>query len=121
MKEVTMKFEPLYDRVVLRPLGTAEKTASGLFLPQTAQPDVMEYEVVAVGNGVPQDAAASWDRVTPWRPLQLHVGDRVLKSVYVGITVSVEGETFVIVRETEILSRVVGRAYDDVDDDVVAF
>ena len=89
--------KPLGDRVVIRVLEQEEKTASGIFLPDTAQEKPSQGEVVAVGPGKLQDDGK---RVA----LDVKVGDKIIFSKYAGTEVKFEGTKYLIVSERDILA-----------------
>lgn len=87
--------KPLGDKVVVQVLEAEEKTASGLFLPDSAKKKPTEGKVIATGNGRVLD---SGERNT----LTVKVGDRVLFSKYGGNEVSLDGEDYTILDEDQI-------------------
>lgn len=89
--------KPLGDRVVIRVLEQEEKTASGIFLPDTAKEKPSQGEVVAVGPGKLQDDGK---RVA----LDVKVGDKIVFSKYAGTEVKFEGTKYLIVSERDILA-----------------
>lgn len=89
--------KPLGDRVVIRVLEQEEKTASGIFLPDTAKEKPSQGEVVAVGPGKLQDDGK---RVA----LDVKVGDKIIFSRYAGTEVKFEGTKYLIVSERDILA-----------------
>ena len=89
--------KPLGDRVVIRVLEQEEKTASGIFLPDTAKEKPSQDEVVAVGPGKLQDDGK---RVA----LDVKVGDKIIFSKYAGTEVKFEGTKYLIVSERDILA-----------------
>lgn len=89
--------KPLGDRVVIRVLEQEEKTASGIFLPDTAKEKPSQGEVVAVGSGKVQDDGK---RVA----LDVKVGDKIIFSKYAGTEVKFEGTKYLIVSERDILA-----------------
>lgn len=89
--------KPLGDRVVIRVLEQEEKTASGIFLPDTAKEKPNQGEVVAVGPGKVQDDGK---RVA----LDVKVGDKIIFSKYAGTEVKFEGTKYLIVSERDILA-----------------
>ena len=91
-----MKIKPLYDRVVLSPLKTKEKTLGGLVLPEVAQEKSQIAKVIAVGKGGNLDGKEL--------EIQVCVGDKVLYSKYAGTDIKVEGEDYVVVRQTDVLA-----------------
>jgi chaperonin GroES len=87
-----MKITPLADRVVVRPAQAEEKTASGIIIPDTAKEKPQRGEVVATGNGKPDE------------PMTVKVGDTVLYGKYSGTELSVEGTDVLIMRESDIFA-----------------
>lgn len=91
------KIQPLADRVVVQALAEAEQTRGGLYIPDTAKEKPQQGEVVAVGPGKLSEEGT---RLTP----DVKVGDRVLYGKYSGTEVTVDGEEFLILRESDILA-----------------
>ncbi len=91
--------KPLGDKVVVKPIEAEEKTASGLYLPDTAKKKPTEGEVIAIGNGRILDNGAR-------NNLNVKVGDRVLFSKYGGNEVNVEGTDYTILDEDQIYAIV---------------
>jgi len=91
---VTLK--PLGDRIVLKRLPQEEKTAGGIFLPDTAQEKPMKGEVVAVGPGKTLDSGEK-------TRMEVEIGQIVLFGKYSGTEVKIEGEDFTILEQREIL------------------
>ena len=91
-----MKFRPLHDRVLVRRLGSEEKTAGGIIIPDSAQEKPMEGEIVAVGTG-----SKAEDGKVP--PLDVKAGERVLFGKWSGTEVQVDGEELVIMKESDIM------------------
>ncbi|ASS76777.1 co-chaperone GroES [Tumebacillus algifaecis] len=90
--------KPIGDRVVIKVVEREEKTASGLFLPDTAKEKPQEAEVVAVGTGkVVGNAVVALD---------VNVGDRIIFSKYAGTEVKYNGTEYLILREADILAIV---------------
>ena len=92
---------PLFDRVVIERTEEATKTASGLFLPETAKEKPAEGVVVAVGNGRVNDKGET-------KALTVKVGDKVLFGKYAGTEIKVQGEERLILREDDILGIIEG-------------
>ncbi|HNV74997.1 MAG: co-chaperone GroES [Gemmatimonadetes bacterium] len=90
------KVAPLADRVVVKPLEEAETMRGGLYIPDTAKEKPQQGEIVAVGPGRFEDGK----RV----PLDVQVGNRVLYGKYSGTEVTVEGDSLLILRESDILA-----------------
>lgn len=97
------KIQPLHDRVIIRRIEeSADKTAGGLFIPDTAKEKPQEGEVIAVGAGKYKEDGT---RQTP----DVKEGDRVLFGKYSGSEIKLDGEEFLIMREDEILG-IINRA-----------
>lgn len=91
-----MTFRPLHDRVLLRRLESESKTAGGILIPDTAKEKPAEGEVIAVGSGTRDDKGALV-------ALDVTVGDIVLFSKWSGTEVSIDGEEFLVVKESDIM------------------
>jgi len=92
-----MTIRPLHDRILAKRLQEQEKTAGGLFIPDTAKEKPLEAEVIAVGNGkVLEDGKV--------RALEVKKGDKVLIGKYSGSEVKLNGEEHIILREDDILA-----------------
>lgn len=83
---------PLADRVVLEPRQAETKTASGLYIPDTAKEKPQEGTALAVGSGKKDE------------PMEVKVGDSVLYGKYAGTEVTVDGKKLLIVRQSDILA-----------------
>ena len=92
-----MKIRPLYDRILVKRLDEPQKTAGGLYIPDTAKEKPQEALVVAVGNGKLQDDGSL-------RKLEVKAGDKVLFSKYSGNDIKIDGEDHLILREDDILA-----------------
>lgn len=95
-----MKINPLDDRVVVRPNEAEEKTAGGIVLPDAAKEKQQRGTVIAVGPGRLLD---SGERA----PVSVQVGDQVLFGKYGGTEIEVDGEDVKILRESDILAKLV--------------
>ena len=93
-----MNIKPLGDRVVIKNLESQETTASGIVLPGSAQEKPQVAEIMAVGPGGVVDGK---DIV-----MEVKVGDKVIFSKYSGTEIKIDGEEFIIVRQTDILAIV---------------
>jgi chaperonin GroES len=93
----TMKFRPLYDRVLVKRVSSESKSAGGLIIPDTAKEKPQEAEVIAVGAG----RALEDGKV---RPMSLNVGDRVLFGKYTGDEIKLDGVEHIILREEDVLA-----------------
>lgn len=96
-----MKLRPLHDRVVIRRVEEETKTAGGILLPGSAAEKPSQGEVIAAGNGTIAENGTV-------RPLDVKVGDKVLFGQYSGSTVKVNGEEFLIMKESEIFAVIEG-------------
>ena len=95
--------KPLHDRVILRRIEeTANQTAGGLFIPDTAKEKPQEGEVIAVGEGKYKEDGTR-------QTLDVKAGDRVLFGKYSGSEIKLDGEEYLIMREDEILG-IINRA-----------
>lgn len=94
-----MKLKPLADRVVVRALANEERTKSGIVLPDTAKEKPQEGEVLAVGSG---KMGEDGKRI----PLEVNVNDRVVFSKYGGTEIKIDGEEYLILKESDILAIV---------------
>jgi chaperonin GroES len=92
-----MKVRPLYDRILVKRLEEQQKTAGGLFIPDTAKEKPQEALVVAVGNGKVQEDGSL-------RKLELKAGDKVLFSKYSGSEIKIDGTEHLILREDDVLA-----------------
>ena len=93
-----MELKPLADRVVMKQVQAEEKTKSGIFLTSAAQEKPEIYEVVVVGPGGIVDGNEV--------KMEVQAGDHVITGKYSGTTVKVEGEEYIIVRQSDILAIV---------------
>ena len=93
-----MKVAPLADRVVVKPLEEGETMRGGLYIPDTAKEKPQQGEIVAVGPGRVDEK--SGNRV----PMEVKVGDKVLYAKYAGSEVTLDGETRLILRESDVLA-----------------
>jgi chaperonin GroES len=91
------KIQPLADRVVVQALEETEQMRGGLYIPDTAKEKPMQGTIIAVGPGKLSEEGA---RIEP----DVKVGQRVLYGKYSGTEVSVDGEEYLILRESDILA-----------------
>lgn len=87
-----ISIKPLADRVLIEPMAAETKTASGLYIPDTAKEKPQQGKVVAVGPGTKDE------KVT------LKVGDTVLYGKYAGTELKLEGTEYLMMRESDILA-----------------
>ncbi len=84
--------KPLADRVLVEPKEAETKTASGLYIPDTAKEKPQEGKVIAAGPGKKDE------------PMEVKLGDEVLYGKYAGTEVTVEGKKYLIVKQSDILA-----------------
>ncbi|MBN8689840.1 MAG: co-chaperone GroES [Armatimonadetes bacterium] len=96
-----MKLQPLHDRIIVKRADKEQVTASGIFLPDSAQEKPQRGEVLAVGPGKQLDSGQI-------APMDIKVGDFVLYGKYGGTEVTVGGEEFIILRADDVLAIVDG-------------
>lgn len=94
---MAVNIKPLADRVIVAPAAAEEKTKSGIIIPDTAKEKPQRGEIVAVGDGKFSEQGVL---VKP----QLKVGDQVLYGKYAGTEISVEGEDYLIMKESDIFA-----------------
>ena len=88
-----MNIQPLADRVLVQPQEAEEKTAGGIIIPDTAKKErPIEGKVLAVGQGTKDEE------------MVLKVGDKVLYGKYSGTEVELDGENFLIMRQSDVLA-----------------
>ena len=95
-----MKFRPLHDRVVVRRLEQDTKTKGGIIIPDTAKEKPQEGEIIAVGPGARDESG----KVVA---LDVKAGDRVLFGKWSGTEVKIDGEDFLIMKESDIMGVIV--------------
>jgi chaperonin GroES len=96
-----MNLKPLGDRLIVKAIEEEETTASGIVLPDTAKEKPQKGTVVAVGDG-------AWDEDGEKRiPLDVAEGDEVLYSKYGGTEIKVDGDDLLVLRESDVLAKVV--------------
>lgn len=87
-----MSIKPLADRVLVKPAAAEEKTVGGIIIPDTAKEKPLKGKVVAVGNGTKDEE------------MVLKAGDQVLYGKYAGTEIELEGENFLIMRQSDVLA-----------------
>src|SRR5215208_5659044 len=89
-----LNITPLHDRVIVKPAAAEEKTAGGIIIPDTAKKKPQRGTVIAAGPGKKDE------------PVTVKTGDTVLYGKYAGTEIQIEGEDFLIMRESDILAIV---------------
>ena len=87
-----MNIKPLADRVLVKPAAAEEKTVAGIIIPDTAKEKPLKGEVLAVGNGTKDEE------------MVVKVGDTVLYGKYAGNEVELDGEKYLIMRQSDVLA-----------------
>ncbi len=87
-----MNIKPLADRVLIQPSAAEEVTASGIIIPDSAKEKPLKGKVLAVGDGTKDEA------------MVVKVGDTVLYGKYAGTEIEVDGEKYLIMRQSDILA-----------------
>jgi chaperonin GroES len=87
---VKINVKPLADRVLVKPAEAETKTAAGIIIPDTAKEKPMKGEVIAIGVGKKDE------------PMTVKVGDSVLYGKYSGTEINIEGNDYLIMRESDI-------------------
>lgn len=87
-----MKIKPLADRVLVEPKAAEEKTAGGLFIPDTAKEKPLEGKVVAAGPGTKE--------IT----MEVKVGDTVLYGKFAGTEINVNGKDYLMMKQSDIFA-----------------
>jgi len=90
---MNMTLKPLSDRVLIKPAPAEQKTAGGIIIPDSAKEKPLKGEVIAVGPGTKDEA------------MQLAVGDSVLYGKYSGTEIELDGEKYLIMRQSDILAK----------------
>ncbi len=98
-----MTFRPLHDRVLVKRVESEEKTASGIIIPDTAKEKPMEGEVVSVGTGSRNESGT----ITP---LDVKPGDRILFGKWSGTEIKVDGEEYLVMKESDIMGVIEGKS-----------
>lgn len=87
-----MTIKPLADRVLIKPAPAEEKTVGGIIIPDTAKEKPLQGSVIAVGNGTKDEE------------IVLKAGDTVLYGKYSGTEVELDGEKYLIMRQSDVLA-----------------
>ena len=86
------KIQPLADRVLVRPAAAEEKTVAGIIIPDGAKEKPLRGEVLSVGNGTKDEQ------------MVLKAGDQVLYGKYAGTELELDGEKYLIMRQSDVLA-----------------
>ena len=91
-----MKFSPLHDRVLVKRIESEEKTKSGIIIPDTAKEKPQEGEIIAVGSGTRKEDGSLI-------ALDVKAGDRVLFGKWSGTEIKIDGDEFLVMKESDIM------------------
>ena len=94
-----LKIKPLGDRIVVKPMEAEEKTKGGIILPDTAKEKPVEGTIVAAGPGRKSDDGKLVE-------MEVKAGDKVLYGKYSGTEVTIDGDEYLIMRESDIFAIV---------------
>ncbi|MCH7773304.1 MAG: co-chaperone GroES [Bacteroidetes bacterium] len=94
-----LNINPLGDRIVVKPMEAEEKTKGGIILPDTAKEKPVEGSIMAAGPGRKSDDGKIVE-------MEVKVGDKVLYGKYSGTEVTIDGEEYLIMRESDIFAIV---------------
>ncbi len=94
-----MKIKPLADRILIKPSPADDKTKGGIILPDTAKEKPVVGEVVAIGPGRKSDDGKL---IAP----EVKVGDKVLYGKYSGTETTIDGQEYLIMRESDVFAVV---------------
>lgn len=94
---MSVNLKPLGDRLVVKNVEQSEKSAGGVFLPDTAKEKPQEGIIVAIGSGRTLDNGTKL-------PIEVKVGDRVIYSKYSGSEVKIDGQEYLIISEKDVLA-----------------
>ncbi|MEI6090805.1 MAG: co-chaperone GroES [bacterium] len=92
-----MALRPLHDRILVRPAEAEEVTKGGIIIPDTAKEKPQQGEIIAVGKGKIADDGKLV-------AMELKIGDTVLYGKYSGTEVTVEGESLLMMRESDVFA-----------------
>jgi chaperonin GroES len=95
-----MEFRPLHDRIVIKRIEAAARTAGGIIIPDTAKEKPEQGKVVAVGPGARDESG----KLTP---IDVKAGDDVLFGKWSGTEVKIDGEDYLIMKESDIMGVLV--------------
>ena len=95
-----MKFRPLHDRVVIKRIEAEAKSAGGIIIPDTAKEKPQQGEIIAVGPG-------GRDESGKLIPIDVKAGDRVLFGKWSGTEVKIDGDEYLIMKESDIMGVLV--------------
>jgi chaperonin GroES len=89
-KNMSISFKPLADRVLVEPIAAEQKTASGIYIPDTAKEKPLQGTIIAAGSGKIDE------------PMTVKKGDSVLYGQYSGTEIKLDGKSYLIMREADI-------------------
>ena len=98
-----MAFKPLHDRVLVRRVEGEEKTKGGLIIPDSAKEKPAEGQVIACGEGARKDSGELIE-------MAVKAGDRILFGKWSGTEVKIDGQDYIIMKESDILGIIEGKA-----------
>ena len=93
---MNMKFRPLHDRVVVKRADPMTKTAGGIIVPDSAADKPQEGDVIATGTGARDESGKII-------PLDVKAGDRIVFSKWSGTEITVDGQEYLVMKESDII------------------
>jgi chaperonin GroES len=93
-RKLKLNIKPLSDRVIIEPAAAEEITAGGIIIPDTAKEKPLKGKIVAIGTGKKDE------------PLTVKVGDNVLYGKYAGTEITIDGNDYLIMRESDVVAIV---------------
>jgi chaperonin GroES len=91
---MSVKIQPLADRVLVKPAAAEEKTVGGIIIPDSAKEKPLKGSVIAVGSGTKDEQ------------MVLKAGDNILYGKYAGTEIELDGEQFLIMRQSDVLATI---------------
>ena len=92
-----MNFKPLFDRVVLKNISLKKQTSSGIIIPDSVGDEPIYAEVIEIGDGDTFEGSKC--------EMTVNIGDKVLYNKYGAVSFKIQGEEFVILRQSDILGK----------------
>jgi chaperonin GroES len=95
-----MALKPIDDRIVIERLESEDKSEGGIYLPDTAKEKPQKGKIVAVGSGKVLDSGER-------KEMSVAKGDTILFGKYSGTEIKIDGDEYIVMRESEILAKII--------------